>query len=226
MLNYTTIDQSKHLMELGLDPKTADFAYDGKVLEPWEWSEIRLWKGCENALPCWSVGALIQVLPEVGNNVPYVDRMKCQYMNKVTHEDAFHGEVRYDTMQSVYHMVCWLIENRYILPKPKAKPFEIHCHVHREPGRKYVEDTHTMAELMMMNTDDYVSLFDDKGRAWIWSETFLNCIAREIQKGKFDEKAFKVFLSVNGVEEEHSFSKDGYVNDWRYGFFTGSHETE
>ena len=65
MKNYTSLEQSKRLIAAGLDPNTADmhhwesegkiYTYDGKCSDP-------------NGIPCWSVGALIDVLPTAVSN--------------------------------------------------------------------------------------------------------------------------------------------------------------
>lgn len=63
-MNYTTIEQSKKLLELGLKPDTADMYW-------MDWKRdtnsitIPNIKGVidEKDLPCWSVGALFELLP-------------------------------------------------------------------------------------------------------------------------------------------------------------------
>ncbi len=66
---YTTIEQSKKLLELGLDPSTADMMYReyetvigddygyAYKIQPFYSSNI-------DDIPCWSLAALLDVLPE------------------------------------------------------------------------------------------------------------------------------------------------------------------
>lgn len=50
-MSYTNIEQSKKLLKLGLSLESADMIFDGVgyVKSP-------------NTLPCWSIGALLEVL--------------------------------------------------------------------------------------------------------------------------------------------------------------------
>lgn len=66
--NFTTIEQSKRLLELGLPADSADCIYYGKGLSPstllgyngnqFLYSEI---KESEDYTPCWSVGRLMEI---------------------------------------------------------------------------------------------------------------------------------------------------------------------
>ena len=69
-MNYTSIEQSKKLLELGLSPESADMEYmflkkDGSkvsnvpfVKEPNEEPDC-----CYDFISCWSVGALLDIMP-------------------------------------------------------------------------------------------------------------------------------------------------------------------
>lgn len=84
-MNYTSIEQSKHLLELGLNLETADMYYQavlprfsdkfhrvpevGEPLHALEWYNKGYTKSGkkplsldEYCIPCWSVGALLDVL--------------------------------------------------------------------------------------------------------------------------------------------------------------------
>lgn len=80
MNTYTTIEQSKRLVELGLDPNTCDGIYAAKVRD-WKGKEIdnpryRIHIGAElgkfivqnfeeiDEIPAWSFGNLLELLPE------------------------------------------------------------------------------------------------------------------------------------------------------------------
>ena len=124
-MTATTIEQSRHLLELGLDPSTADmfyFSYGmfrpmklhvGKILEDVVTGK-RQW-----AIPAWSLSALLDVMP---NNDyweiclwQYKDqRWQCvfddvEFSNGET--KAFVADAPIDT---AYEMVCWLLENNLI----------------------------------------------------------------------------------------------------------------
>ncbi|MBR4626040.1 MAG: hypothetical protein IKO56_10960 [Alphaproteobacteria bacterium] len=72
MKNVTTIEQSKMLMEFGLDPKTADMSYrwtyckiqNGNPKEDWLLQPYPMDDNQpDEEIPCWSTGALIELLP-------------------------------------------------------------------------------------------------------------------------------------------------------------------
>lgn len=66
--NFTTIEQSQRLLELGVPADSSDCVYYGKGLSPstllgyngnqFLYSEI---KESEDYIPCWSVGRLIEI---------------------------------------------------------------------------------------------------------------------------------------------------------------------
>jgi len=69
----TTIEQSKHLLELGLDPKTADMWWSNRFVY-WkstpmigvaaEQNQLYTFKWCEMDIPAWSLSALLEVMPK------------------------------------------------------------------------------------------------------------------------------------------------------------------
>ena len=68
-MNYTSIEQSKHLLELGLDPGSADMHYN---FYRDEWDKVKsngnipsLMMNSLDDIPCWSVGALLDVMPKL-----------------------------------------------------------------------------------------------------------------------------------------------------------------
>ena len=82
--HYTSIEESKKLLELGLSPKTADMHYAARVEGYREKMKIIDWDllvgsdpSIENNLfsyregfivPCWSVGALLELMPIIVSN--------------------------------------------------------------------------------------------------------------------------------------------------------------
>lgn len=103
----TEIEQSKYLLELGLDPKTADMCFE---MNKGNWT---LTVGKKSAqvnrglvIPAWSLDALLEVIkkdkPEL---VCDGDKWYC-------------GTTEYDTgyysnkLDAAYEMVCWTLKTR------------------------------------------------------------------------------------------------------------------
>ena len=138
MNHYTSLEQSKKLLELGLSPESADMIYTHKTVfynmmenrlyvdEDNDWhlhqrSEIAF-MDTGNEIPCWSLGALLDVMPmiecERGPYRPMFGKFimnrnyYCDYSN-----DCQEGMkiILSDTpMEAAYSMVIWLLENGYI----------------------------------------------------------------------------------------------------------------
>lgn len=135
-MNYTSIEQSKRLLELGLNSETADMCYLEEVIEgsgciPWRkgWTKYPVCIGDKPDesipepvnLPCWSFAALIVVMPKRIENysliidvtngiIEYSDGNHSKYSEEL-HSVQF---LPNDTLiQLAYRMVCWLLENGY-----------------------------------------------------------------------------------------------------------------
>lgn len=112
-LGWTSIEQSKKLIEAGLDLNTADTFY---------------WK--DPCVPCWSLGALIGLLPKTietkkpknlyfpeilpsNNCVAYtaLNGNKEMVFLKMFATGVESDATLIDNMVS---MICWLLENNYI----------------------------------------------------------------------------------------------------------------
>lgn len=115
----TTIEQSKHLLELGLGPKTADmvwvrYAAGGYRLEVLHRELFE--RIMETDIAAWSLSALFEVIPK--KETPYI-----QYLNEPPFDK---GEYRWECgfsdigspgsspIEAAFQMVCWLLENGYI----------------------------------------------------------------------------------------------------------------
>ena len=67
-MNYTTVEQSKKLLELGLNPETADMWWT-----PLNWQLTEYYVEVKqdgigtpkNPIPCWSLGALMELMPKI-----------------------------------------------------------------------------------------------------------------------------------------------------------------
>lgn len=132
-MNYTTIEQSKKLVELGLNFDTADMYWKKNPILNSEkkWipriiNKLLIPFDDEDTIPCWSLGALLEVMPtqieEVkGHKVDlilghpknkwclaYFDWTGLQHGHDTTGDSPF---------EAVYNMVVWLLENGYIKKK-------------------------------------------------------------------------------------------------------------
>ena len=125
----TTIEQSKHLLELGLDPKTADmfyFSYGmfrpmklhvGKILEDVVTGK-RQW-----AIPAWSLSALLEVMPSdlyYQHRVVHIEKDYYSCIRSVHDPECedepygIHATFGNTAVESAYKMVCWLFEQGLI----------------------------------------------------------------------------------------------------------------
>ena len=125
MRAYTSIEQGNRLMELGVSPETCDmtwttdmagdfFPYPDLEFRP----PIEYYNGVDN-VPCWSVPALLNLLPKVirrdCNNYPlYINvnpdnSYDIEYNANVIAEVGFNRE---DLIDAVYEMVVWWYENK------------------------------------------------------------------------------------------------------------------
>lgn len=78
-MNYTSLEQSKKLLDMGIDPESAVMKYD------WDYNEhnyvgpnrviIPNWDDPHNkAVPCWSAEDLLKILPK---NIPGPYKTNC-----------------------------------------------------------------------------------------------------------------------------------------------------
>ena len=128
MKHYTTIEQSKKLLELGLNPETADMYY---FLDPtpagniYSLSLITIEKHLKSRMPeydkgdipCWSLEALITIMPDKINQFILV-MTKCMgdiifaYINE--HDQYIAFQDGNGSIEAAFNMVVWLLENNYI----------------------------------------------------------------------------------------------------------------
>ena len=110
----TSIEQSQHLLELGLDPKTADMSYTyfdkGEPLlglTPYMLNS-------RMAIPSWSLSALLEVISKV-TCISYLTidtsyLIRCKDLGFLWQKDI----AAKDPVTAAYEMVCWLIEQGII----------------------------------------------------------------------------------------------------------------
>jgi len=115
---YTTIEQSKKLLSLGLDPSTADMHYR-------EWKratkDIRIahvGKALKEDLPAWSLTALLELMPcPIILNGNFAYPIVNLFSKSITYDVGmaeYHIEKGYDLIDAAVKLVIWLIEQGYI----------------------------------------------------------------------------------------------------------------
>lgn len=116
--NCTTIEQSKKLLKLGLNPETADvvISYDKDRSGIWD---VNLRESLEEEnindgedFLSWSLSALLNVLPRMlhGNCIQIVTSAALWHVGYYSE----HVERSADLLDAIFNMVVWLLENNYI----------------------------------------------------------------------------------------------------------------
>lgn len=126
MAGYTTIEQSRKLIELGIDVNTADMFYDNPDLlnNPPEIIVNHNYPFNDSDIPCWSTEALMKLLPRniytkdnfVLNDIQaYKDNYRISYTNLSYYEYKYVIECKYDTLiECAYNMIVKLKEMRLL----------------------------------------------------------------------------------------------------------------
>lgn len=141
MKHYTTIEQSKKLLALGLNPESADMTW---ILVPkiddmgYIYNSVPTaipysqYTAKDNYLPCWSLGALLEVLPDriwspcddldvgpaahelVFNACGRILQYKGITVNDYRLSGAWFTQETDNLIDVFYNMVVYLLENNYI----------------------------------------------------------------------------------------------------------------
>lgn len=112
---FTTIEQSKKLIELGIDRKTSDMFY-------WYGENIIRVGGDEAQseyfdIPAWSLTALLGLIPDkisINNKFyyPSFDKKSIAFKGPITWDGQKSISFEMDNLiDAVFEMVCWLKEN-------------------------------------------------------------------------------------------------------------------
>ena len=123
MKRNTDLEQSKKLIELGIDVNTADMFWD--TAEPNErrkplvgpisdYCDMDDW-----AVPCWSLSALLDLMPKIHGERPRLDTGRIQtekyYVEYPYHEstknDWYSTKLCDSAVDAAFEMVCWVINN-------------------------------------------------------------------------------------------------------------------
>ena len=118
-MNYISIEQSKKLLELGLNPKSSDMYYFPVLGDAHRWViSLGSYFECipkinfpnDNCIPCWSVGALLNIIPNY--------QLQTQTNHKIGILFGYKEGIKIieaDTViDACFEMICWLLENGYI----------------------------------------------------------------------------------------------------------------
>ena len=139
-MNYTSIEQSKRLLELGLKPGTCDkvwvsdkeeeveFTVD--LMDEEDYGKYVYTYPNDMYIPCWSTGALLDLMPpylfewERGIDLqiyPHLNKKHGWLVSYIPNnvesmqKDKFRQICHADTLiEAAYNMVVWLLENNYI----------------------------------------------------------------------------------------------------------------
>lgn len=138
MKHFTTIEQSKKLLELGLSPETSDmnipFYKDNNsyvegipATRPYDevFKELSSILGKEESnkrlFPCWSLGALLDVMPHCITGWDGIEYTRITIGNVLEYSNRESGYTQSiisipsnNLLSPAYNMVVWLLENGYI----------------------------------------------------------------------------------------------------------------
>lgn len=121
-LGWTTLEQSKKLVESGLDPNTADMS----VFEAEGKQYVYAHKPDDiNCTPCWSLGALVTLMPKTMKGIPakaaYHLTLKENVYNawECNYEHFSFGELyefpaQPTPIEAAVYTILWLLERGYI----------------------------------------------------------------------------------------------------------------
>lgn len=118
----TTKEQSKHLIELGLDPETADMCvHDEDGIQPFPYKSTPLNERNEFQ-PMWSLDKLMKLMPAQINYKGQFYELELSwyderlYYKKYGHSvsDSLHAECADDYVDACCKMIAWLLNENVI----------------------------------------------------------------------------------------------------------------
>lgn len=104
----TNIEQSKHLLELGLDIKSADMCLCKSAQDIWFLCAYTPGEYDAHTVPAWSLSALLEVMKEHCPELLFLEAYwYCRCMQ-------VESEYCDDPITAVYDVLCWLLEQGLI----------------------------------------------------------------------------------------------------------------
>ena len=120
----TTIEQSRHLLELGLDPASADMWWSNRfvywtstpmICVATEQNQLYTFKWCEEDIPAWSLSALLEVIPkECEPDIQKSLISGVYFAHWFADGKPYITDDHGNAVAAAYEMVCWLLEQGLI----------------------------------------------------------------------------------------------------------------
>lgn len=114
MKAFTDIEQSKKLIELGIDINTADMCYDVNSYGIQGRPEVAVGNIWRKDIPCWSLAALLGILKPINENTYTINGTLDGGANISFDEVTCVMFQEKEIIDAVYRMICWLKENNKI----------------------------------------------------------------------------------------------------------------
>lgn len=120
-MNYTSIEQSKKLLELGLNRDTADMCYPKDAFAVnYDEEPVCNYSGFGLAHPCWSLGALLDVLKtrKDCNFITIHSSYSLKWILNTSYYELANWKeketIGETPIEAAYNMVVWLLENEQL----------------------------------------------------------------------------------------------------------------
>ena len=119
----TSKEQSKKLIELGIDIYTADMYWKNGVSDkyiqcftPFACGDYQDGLDFDYDIPAWSLTALLDILPlEIDMHTQSDGNIKYYYIEYTTKKTYF-ASIRYNNpLDAAFEIVCWLLEKKKLL---------------------------------------------------------------------------------------------------------------
>ena len=128
LLGWTTLEESKQLLESGLPIETADMSYtydfdDSKYVitinpaKNWIVPKYAESTKIKQVLPCWSLGALMQLLPRTINldyDLLINSEFWVMYRQPLSKENKFVCSKSSFLIENVKDTIIWLLQNKLL----------------------------------------------------------------------------------------------------------------
>lgn len=126
MENYTSLEQSRMLMMLGLNPNTADMFWMKESNAPDDYENVSIpYSECgdldvDDGIPCWSTGALIELLPsEIWKDktmypLVIVKRSDCYCVEYNANVIPLIGFAKPTLIEALISVYLWVSESGYM----------------------------------------------------------------------------------------------------------------